>query len=119
MSEQMSDAVKSAVRLREALERVAAALVRPSVESLLDGEVAVERALAEMRPLDNLSDAERAMARHELEQSRALLLRCRRLGASLTDFVRVTFEAQGRGPSYGPRSNTSPTYSGAGLDTRI
>ena len=119
MNPSLSDAVLATVRLREALERIAAALIHPSVEPLLDGEMAIERALADMRPLDQLSDEERVVARRELEQARAALLRCRRLGASLTDFVRLSLDAQGRGPSYGPRPDTSATYAGAGIDTRM
>jgi len=46
-------------------------------------------------------------------------LRCRRLGSALSDFIRLSFEAQGRAPGYGPRDGAAPlAYAGRGLNTR-
>jgi hypothetical protein len=46
-------------------------------------------------------------------------MRCRRLGASLGDFVRISLEAQGHRPEYGPRPGATMPYAGQALDTRV
>jgi hypothetical protein len=111
-----SVAIRAAATLREALDRTAAALASPRVETLLECEVAIERALAELPPFDGLSSAERAAVRTELDGARSALLRCRRLGAALNEFVRLSFEAQGRGVGYG---RTQPVYAGQSLNARV
>ena len=45
-----------------------------------------------------------------------LLLRCRRLGSALGDFIRVTFEAQGRETGYGPPDDA---YAGHAVNARV
>jgi hypothetical protein len=109
-------AIRSAAALREALDGTAAALASPRVETLLECEVAIERALAEMPSFDGLTPAERTAVRAQLDAARSALLRCRRLGAALTEFVRLSFEAQGRGAGYG---RTQPVYAGQSLNARV
>ena len=113
-----TQAIAAVTRLRDALEQVAAALARPQLDVLLAGETAIEAALTQMPPLDGLPMDQRHLVRQELEHARRALMRCRRLGAALTDFVRISFEAQGRGPSYGPRPGTPPAYNGSALNAR-
>jgi len=119
MTEQGARAVHAAATLREALERTATALASPRLETLLDGEAAIEQALSAMPPLETLSGDERLAVRRELERARGALLRCRRLGKSLRDYIRLSFEAQGRGEDYGPRQSAAITYAGQALNARV
>ena len=119
MSNQGPRAIVAAAQLREALEHTADALAHARLDGLLAGEAALEDALANLVPVQGLSAAERTVVRDELERSLAALLRCRRLGSSLTDFVRLSFEAQGRAPGYGPRDGVAPlAFAGRGFNTR-
>ena len=104
------------VRLRSALEASADALASPTVDGLLAAELAIEGALAELPPLDQAAASDRALARAELERARAALLRCRRLGSALGDFVRLSFEAHGRSSGYGP---FEPAIAGRALNERV
>jgi hypothetical protein len=119
MTEQGTRAVAAAAHLREALERTAAALASPRLDALLAGETAIEAALSAMPALDELPADERLAVRRELERARGALLRCRRLGSSLRDYIRTSFEAQGRGEDYGPRQTPPITYSGRALNARV
>jgi hypothetical protein len=101
MTDQGFAAVRAASRLRGALEQAADALAAPHLDALLACEAAIEQALAELPPLEGLDAGERTLVRGELDRARAAMLRCRRLGTSLGDFIRLTFEAQGRTPGYG------------------
>jgi hypothetical protein len=109
-------ALRTTAALRAALDRTAEALALPRVETLLECEVAIEGALANLPPLQGLDATERAAVRAELDAARRALLRCRRLGAALTEFVRLSFEAQGRGTGYGRKE---PVYAGQSLDARV
>jgi hypothetical protein len=110
MTEQGTRAITAAANLREALEQTAAALASPRLETLLSGDAAIESALSSMPPLDELPADERVAVRRELERARGALLRCRRLGNSLRDFIRASFEAHGRGDNYGPRQTAAAVY---------
>jgi hypothetical protein len=118
MTEQGTRAMTAASNLREALEQTAAALASPRLETLLSGEAAIEAALTVMPALDELPADERLAVRRELERARGALLRCRRLGTSLRDYIRSSFEAQGRGDDYGPRQSAAVVYSGQAVSTR-
>jgi hypothetical protein len=119
MTEQGARAVHAASALRDALERTAAALASPRLETLLAGEAAMEQALAAMPSFEDLPADERVAVRRELERARGALLRCRRLGTSLRDYIRLSFEAQGRGDDYGPRQSAAIAYAGQALDARV
>lgn len=113
MTEQGTRALQSTEGLRQALDQVAAALARPSLNALLESEAAIERALADLPKFDDLPRAEKARIRVELERARAALLRCRRLGAALTEFVRTSLDSQGRAPGYGPSPSRGASRSEA------
>ena len=85
-----SRAVSATMRLRLALEGAAESLAHAQVEGLLASEGALEFALAELPPLNSLDADERAAVRRELEAAERALLRCRRLGSTLADYVRFT-----------------------------
>ncbi len=117
MSEQGTRAVAAVARLRLALERTAASLAQPHLEMLLAGESEIEVALTEMPATCELSPEERRAVRIQVEGAHDALLRCRRLGAALDSFVRISLEAQGRS-EYGPR-RIATTYAGQALDARV
>ena len=117
MSEQGTRAVAAVARLRAALEQTAGALARPDLETLLAGESEIEVALAELPATYELSPEERRAVRAEVGRAHAALLRCRRLGAALGSFVRISLEAQGLN-EYGPR-RIATSYAGQALDQRV
>jgi hypothetical protein len=115
-------AIAVAARLRAALERLAAALTRPDAAVILACEADVESVLGDLqalasRPGAGLPAETRATLRTELLKAGGALLRCRRLGTALGDYVRVTMEAQGHSTGYGPRAAV-PVFAGQTLNTR-
>jgi hypothetical protein len=113
------------MRLRLALEGAAEALAHAQVEGLLASEGALEFALAELPPMEGLAMDERDAVRRELEAAERALLRCRRLGSTLTDYVRLTLASQGapargyapdRGDEYAGRGEE---YAGRGVNARV
>lgn len=108
--------VAAIVRLRRALEASADALASPTLDGLLAAELAIEGALADLPPLESVDSPERALVRAELDRARAALLRCRRLGSALGDFIRVSFEAHGRSSGYG---HYEPVFAGRALNERV
>ncbi len=119
MTEQGTRALAAASSLREALDHTAAALTNAELETLLAGEGAIETALSSMPAVGDLPADERLMVQRELERARGSLLRCRRLGTSLRDYIRLSFEAQGRSEDYGPRQSAAVTYAGQALNARV
>jgi hypothetical protein len=119
MTEQGTRALAAASSLREALDHTAAALANAQLETLLAGEGAIETALSSMPAVGDLPADERLMVQRELERARGSLLRCRRLGTSLRDYIRLSFEAQGRSEDYGPRQSAAVTYAGQALNARV
>ena len=119
MTEQGARAVHAASTLRQALEQTAAALASPRLETLLAGETAIAQALSAMPSLEHVPAGERLAVQRELERARGALLRCRRLGASLRDYIRLSFEAQGRGDEYGPRQSAAIEYAGQAVNARV
>jgi hypothetical protein len=117
MSEQGTRALAAVARLRAALERTADALAQPNLETLLAGESEIEVALAELPATFELAPEERRAVRVEVEAAHAALLRCRRLGAALDSFVRISLDAQGL-TEYGPRK-IAASYAGQALDARV
>jgi hypothetical protein len=106
----------AAAHLSDALERAAAALASPNLEALLACEAEIETALAALPPVTTFVPEERPAVRAELERARAALRRCRRLGAALNEFVRLSFEAQGRTHGYGRQV---PAYAARALNARV
>jgi hypothetical protein len=100
-ADQTPAALQAAARLRTTLEAAADALATADLTALLATEAAIDAALADLPSLDGLVPADRAAVRAELDAARGALLRCRRLGSGLGDFIRVSFDAQGRGAVYG------------------
>jgi hypothetical protein len=116
-----SRAVSATIRLRLALEGAAEAMAHAQVEGLLASEGALEFALAELPPLQGLDTADRDTVRRELEAAERALLRCRRLGSTLSDYVRLTLASHGTADAAPGYSQAAPRVrSGqAGLNARV
>ena len=118
----MSDARpahESAHQVRVALEQTATALAKARLDDLLAAGEALEVALAQIPRTGSNSPAEADRLRAEIDAARAALLRCRRLGISLGDFVRATFDAQGAATNYDSSSQAAATMTGRQLNTSV
>ena len=110
MTPQGREAAAATAQLREALERMAAAMTTADLDALLEAEGALEAALHRLAALpETLTLADRDVVRAEVRAARLTLQRCRRLGAALLDVVRLSLEAQGRHTCYG-RNNDAAAY---------
>jgi hypothetical protein len=69
----------------------------------------------------NLGDDDRVAVRRELEAAELALLRCRRLGSTLTDYVRLTLASHGAAaaPYTSDARNEAPEYAGRGVNARV
>ena len=116
-----SRAVSATMRLRLALEGAAEALAHAQVEGLLASEGAIEFALAELPQMGSIASEERDAVRRELEAAERALLRCRRLGSTLTDYVRLTLASHSvADPSSGYAPAAPRLRAGqAGLNERV
>jgi hypothetical protein len=114
-----SRAVSATMRLRLALEGAAEALAHAQVEGLLASEGALEFALAELPPLQGLDAGERDAVRRELEAAERALLRCRRLGSTLSDYVRLTLASHGPASTSGYAPARNDEYAGRGVNARV
>lgn len=89
--------------LRQALEAIGDALAAGHLAPLLDGELRLSSALAEIAALDPaaaLTGPEGIRTRDEIAAARRALERVQHLGASLNDFVAGTLAAEERSGSY-------------------
>jgi hypothetical protein len=106
-------------RLRTALEDTAMALAAADLDRLLAADTTLQAALHALPPLASVDSAERAVFRRELEAAAAALLRCRRLGVGLTDFVRISLEAHGGQLGYEPTRTAAAALTGRGFTQRV
>ncbi len=109
----------SAGRLRQALEQTATALAQARLDDLLAAGEALEVALAQIPRVRAGTPAEADRLRAEIDAARAALLRCRRLGVSLSDFVRATFDAHGEATEYDPSRQAAVALTGRNLNTSV
>ncbi len=100
MSSAVPGHVLAVAHLRDTLEETAHALAHAHLESLLTCEAKIETALMQL-PTQGLSADVRGMVVAEVELARAALVRCRRLGQALDEFVRLGLAAQAAGSGYG------------------
>jgi hypothetical protein len=89
------------------------ALAAADLPALLSSEAAIEDAFAAVQH-DSGDPADREALVAELDRLQSALVRCRRLGAGLKTFARLSSEAQGRFDGYGP----SGSYAGPGVIAR-
>jgi hypothetical protein len=112
-------AYESARRVREALEQTASALANARLDDLLTAGEALEVALAQIPRTERMTPAEADRLRSEIDAARIALLRCRRLGVSLGDFVRATFDAHGAATEYDPSRQAAAAMTGRRLNTSV
>lgn len=118
----MSDSAHhvAAVRcVRAALEHTADALAGARLDDLLAAEQGLAQALAALSPADRIPvpETEREPLREELARLRAVLIRCRRLGLTLTEFVRISSSALGLTAGYDRGGRVPVPTSGHALET--
>lgn len=102
MTTNLEGPVAELQRIRWALTSLADALAAGRHELVTEAETRLSAALEVARPAGHsaVDPQARAELRSEVAGARAALDRCRRLGASLTAFVRCSLEAQGRCGAY-------------------
>ncbi len=113
----MSSPIESAARLRRALERSAEAMANARLDDLLVAGEDIDVALGQIpgAPLEPVSDPARLRA--DIDAARVALMRCRRLGLSLSDFVRVTIDTHGVVAGYDPSAGAAALLAGRGVNT--
>jgi hypothetical protein len=117
------DVVVAAARLRAALDDTAAALAGADLDRLLATDALLQKVLSEIhagpvQPWSGHGTATPAL-REEIEQAQAALRRCRRLGAVVGDFVRLSLDAQGAGLGYEPSRTAAAALNGRTLNERV
>jgi hypothetical protein len=113
------DTVTALDGVSAALERMAAAMAEARLDGMLESDTALEGAVRAWPPEGRIHTG--TVGPHEagvaMDRCRAALTRCRRLGASLSDVVRLALEAQGHSAGYGPHAGTQAP-AGRALDAR-
>lgn len=109
-------------RVCEALEQLATALGRADLDGLLAAEAALDGVAADLERLAALPpalppEARRAL-RADAEAARRALMRCQRLGSSLSAFARASLEARGAAIGYDPSQTAAVAMQGRGFQTR-
>lgn len=108
--------VVSASRLRAALEETAAALAGADLDRLLASDACLQNALHDIQT--GTGSGTGSGLRAEVDAAQAALRRCRRLGAAITDFIRLSLDAQGRGQGYEPARAAAAALTGRTFDGR-
>lgn len=112
------DATAATADLRRALDRVAGALGEANLDALLDAENGLELALRRLAAVSRSTPVvDRHALRLEICEARQALDRCRALGGALLDVVRISLDAQGRGPGYGRHADPAAGYGARALNT--
>jgi hypothetical protein len=106
-------------RLRAVLEDTAAALAAGDLTRLLASETALQAVLSAQPWNKRITPEERDVVRRELEAAAAAMLRCRRLGASLSEFVRISLGARGEQLGYEPSRAAAVALTGRGFSQRV
>ena len=107
------DYASAAVELRLALEEAAEALAHADLERLLACEARIESALTQVPSRTNGAANSSITVTAEVQSARAALVRCRRLGLALHEFVRLGLSAQGIERGYGRAAAPVPQASPA------
>jgi hypothetical protein len=119
MSHPPQGTLSAVTRLRSAIENTALALATADLDRLLAADTALQAALHALPRLTSVDPAERDVFRRELETAAAALLRCRRLGVGLTDFVRISLETHGGQLGYEPTRTAAAALTGRGFTQRV
>ena len=112
------DATAATAELRRTLDRIALALSTADLEGLLAAENDIELGLRRLALAPRtLPETDRDALRLEVRAARQALDRCRALGGALLDVVRISLEAQRRGPGYGRHENPAAGYGARAINT--
>ena len=112
------DAAAATAELRGALDRLALALSTADLDGLLAAENDLELGLRRLTLAPRTRpETDRAALRLEIRAARQALDRCRALGGALLDVVRISLDAQGRGPGYGRHENPAAGYGARAINT--
>ncbi len=104
---------------QEALDALARALGRADIEALLASEAHVAAAAAALGRIDRQAVRRNPELRAQLETLHIALGRCRRVGGSLADVLRVARAALGAADdTYGPRGSMSERATGYALQAQ-
>jgi hypothetical protein len=116
-----SRVLEATERLRASLDVIAGALASPDVTRLIAAESDLAASLADISAIHLVEPFDREAVAGEVMRARAVLHRCRTLGAIVTDVARMTLAAQGRSDSYGRTGTSDPAAAMRGRDfaTRI
>jgi hypothetical protein len=107
MAAAVPNEVQAVAELRASLEEAADALAHAHLDRLLACESRIEHALRQV-PTRGLSPDGRRAVTAEVDLVRHALMRCRRLGAALDEFIRLGMAAQGIGHGYGRQAPLTP-----------
>lgn len=113
-----SGALPSVTRLGQVLEQLGDALATLDIDRVQAAEQALGEALAQMARGDRVEAGARPAVAAQLRRAQQSLLRCRRLGASLTDLVRVSLGAGGHHETYDHRGASLAPVHAAVLNVR-
>jgi len=116
MTNSTMSAADAASQLRQALEQTARALADARLGDMLAAGEALEVALTRIPRAGSSSQEDAERLRAEIDAARAALLRCRRLGVSLSDFVRATFDAHGAAAGYDPSRQAALSLTGRSVN---
>jgi len=118
MNTPLQGTLTAVARLRAALEETAAALAAGDLDRLLGAETSLQAVLHELPQRVAPGPDERPLFRRELDGAATALLRCRRLGANLSDFVRLSLDAHGGQLGYEPTQSAAVALAGRGFTTK-
>ena len=113
-----SSTLSKVTRLRRVLDTIGDALSSAAYDRLVEAEAELAAALPEPVVPRHPAGADPRLAR-EIQAARIALVRVRRLGASLTDVIRLTLRAQGRDPEYGPHGACPVSDETGSLDRSV
>ena len=112
------DATAATAELRGALDRLALAMSKADLDGLLAAENDLELGLRRLSLAPRTEPGtDREALRLEIRAARQALDRCRALGGALLDVVRISLDAQGRGPGYGRHENPAAGYGARAINT--
>jgi hypothetical protein len=98
-------------RLRAVLESLASALAAARLEDLLQTEQELARSLAALPNSTSLQPGGRRELAQELAGLRRAVVRCRRLGQTLSDLLRVSVSSRALGAGY-DQAGLVPAHAG-------
>jgi hypothetical protein len=119
MNQPQQGTLSAVSRLRTAIEDTALALAAADLDGLLAADTALQAALQALPALASVNADERLLFKRELEAAATALLRCRRLGVGLGDFVRISLDAHGGQLGYEPIRTAAAALTGRGFTQRV